>query len=150
MKPIEYLNKYEYIENDVIYLKLNEFNIGDEVVIPYYYYNIHRKSDNVIVGKISIRIGHNYHSYYNGNIGYEIFPVFRGNNYSYIASNLALKVAKEYKMKYLILSCEASNIPSNKTITKMGALLIEKVTPPSDYFGYHKEMKEYNIYKLIL
>ncbi len=65
---------------DEVTLKILEKNPGDEIMLPFYYYNIW--VDNIIVGKISIRIGSNYHSYYNGNIGYGIEEEYRGNGYA--------------------------------------------------------------------
>ena len=60
------------------WLPIDELDItqkysGDDEMIPFHYYDIIRKTDRVTVGKISIRSGNNFHSYYNGHIGYEVF-----------------------------------------------------------------------------
>ena len=60
------------IEGDDIELRLINTYEGEDGALPFYWWDIVLKSNNTPVGKISFRIGHNYHSYYNGNIGYEI------------------------------------------------------------------------------
>ena len=117
-------------------------------MLPFYYYDICVNS--IVVGKISIRIGNNYHSYYNGNIGYEIDKEYRGNNYAYKACKLVLQVAKAHGMGELVLTCDESNIASYKTIEKLGAELIEIIKPPEDYFAYRENMERQRIYKLQL
>lgn len=141
-------SKFNIINSDVLRLELICFNKGNEKEIPYYWYNIIENKTNKLVGKISIRIGSNYHSYYNGNIGYEIDSDYRGNNYAYLASRMVLEVAKFYKMNELILTCEENNIASSKTIEKLGGVLIETVIPPRDYFAYFEGIKKHKIYKL--
>lgn len=141
-------SKFNIINSDVLRLELICFNKGNEKEIPYYWYNITENKTNKQVGKISVRIGSNYHSYYNGNIGYEIDSDYRGNNYAYLASKMVLDVARFYKMNELILTCEENNIASSKTIEKLGGVLIETVTPPRDYFAYFEGIKKHKIYKL--
>ncbi len=147
LKMYKYNHKYDIINGDIIALKIITFNNGNDVEIPYYWYDIIEKKTNRNVGKISIRLGCNYHSYYNGNIGYEIDEEYRGNNYAYIASKMVINIAKDYGMKEIFLTCEKDNIASYKTIEKLGAELIEIVVPPKDYFGYYDGIDEYRIYK---
>lgn len=148
MSKFEFLDKFDTISDAEITLKFSQKYQGDDELLPFYYYDI-IISDS-IVGKISIRIGNNYHSYYNGNIGYEIDKEYRGNNYSYKACKLVLQVAKAHDMDELILTCDESNIASYKTIEKLGAELIEIVKPPEDYFAYRENMEKQRIYKLQL
>lgn len=140
--------KFNCIENDELKLKILEKYVGDEVLTPFYYYNIIRKSDNKVVGKISIRIGTNFHSYYNGHIGYEIDKEFRGKSYSFKSSQLVLEVAKFYNMQSIYLTCEENNVASYKTIEKLGASLIEICDIPKEYFAYREGMPKYRIYQL--
>ncbi len=146
MSKFEFLNRFDIISGGEITLKISQKYQGDDDLLPFYYYDIYVK--NTAVGKISIRIGNNYHSYYNGNIGYEIDKEYRGNNYSYKACKLVLQVAKAHGMKELILTCDESNIASYKTIEKLGAELLEIVKPPKDYFAYRENMEKQRIYKL--
>lgn len=147
---IKYNSDFAFIKGENLSLELINFNLGNEKEIPYYYYKIIKNETNENVGKISIRIGSNYHSYYNGNIGYEIDSKYRGNNYAYLACNMVYDVARFYKMNELILTCKEDNIASSKTIEKLGGVLIETVTPPKDYFGFFEGIKKHKIYKLYI
>ncbi|MBR3810044.1 MAG: GNAT family N-acetyltransferase [Clostridia bacterium] len=148
MSSFGFLNDFDILSDNAITLKISQKYKGDNELLPFYYYDIY--VDETVVGKISIRIGNNYHSYYNGHIGYEIDKEYRGNNYAYKACKLVLQVAKAHGMGELILTCDESNIASYKTIEKLGAQLIEIVKPPKDYFSYRENMEKQRIYKLCL
>lgn len=148
MNKFKFFNNFDTISNDEITLRISQKHQGDDELLPFYYYDI--CVDDTVVGKISVRIGNNYHSYYNGHIGYEIDKSYRGNNYAYKACKLVLQVAKAHGMNELILTCDESNIASYKTIEKLGAELIEIVKPPEDYFAYRENMERQRIYKLQL
>ena len=148
MSKLELFNDFDILSDGEITLRISQKYQGDNELLPFYYYDIY--VDETVVGKISIRIGKNYHSYYNGNIGYEIDKEYRGNNYAYKACKLVLQVAKAHNMGELILTCDESNNASYKTIEKLGAELIEIVKPPKDYFAYREDMEKQRIYKLSL
>ena len=146
----EFTDKLDTLENDELILKITQKYIGDDEMIPFYYYDILRKSDSATVGKISIRIGNNFHSYYNGHIGYEVFKEYRGNGYAYKASQMVLDVARFHGMGFVYLTCDESNIASYKTIEKLGAELVEICDVPREYFGWYNGMERQRIYKLDL
>ena len=147
---VQYNEKYTTLTNDEMELKLIHFHQGNDVEIPYYWYEIIPKALNKPVGKISIRLGDNYHSYYNGHIGYEVDEEYRGHGYSYQAAKMVLPVAKAYGMKRIYLVCDEDNIASYKTIEKLGAELVELVVPPKDYFGWYEGIPVQRIYRLEL
>lgn len=147
---MEFCERFDHLEGDRLVLSVIEKNNGDEQRLPYYYYNIQEKSSRQCIGKISVRIGHNYHSYYNGNIGYEIDESSRGHNFAGEACRMVLDVARYHGMKYLVLSCENDNIPSIKTIQSLNSIFLESILPPEDYFAYYEGIKPHNIYKLDL
>ncbi len=144
----EFTDKFDILENDELILKITQKYSGDDEMIPFYYYGIIRKTDKVTVGKISIRIGNNFHSYYNGHIGYEIFKEYRGNGYAYKASQMVLDIARFRGMGFVYLTCDESNIASYKTIEKLGAELVEICDVPREYFGWRVSMKRHRIYRL--
>ena len=148
MGEFEFFSNFDAISDGEINLRISQKYQGDDELLPFYYYDI--CVGDIAVGKISVRIGNNYHSYYNGNIGYEIDKEYRGNNYAYNACKLVLQVAKAHGMNELILTCDESNIASYKTIEKLGADLIEIVKPPEDYFAYREDIEKQRIYKLCL
>lgn len=137
-----------HIDGEIIELRLIDTYEGRDGALPFYWWDIILKQNNVAVGKISFRIGHNYHSYYNGNIGYEVDEEYRGHHYSLLACQLVLKVAQYHKMEKIYLSCDYDNVASYKTIEKLGANLVEEVLPPKDYIFYDEEMEIQRIYEL--
>ena len=143
-----YNKTYDKIQGEILTLKLISYYEGNEKELPYYWFDIIENVSQTSVGKISIRIGHNYHSYYNGNIGYEIDEEYRGNNYAYKACKMLIDVAKYHNMDKIYLSCDIDNIASYKTIEKLGGKLIEEVQPPLDYIFYYEGMPPHKIYEV--
>lgn len=144
----EFTDKFDILENNELIMKITQKYSGDDKMIPFYYYDILRKADSATVGKISIRIGNNFHSYYNGHIGYEIFKEYRGNVYAYKASLMVLEIARFHGMGFVYLTCDENNISSYKTIEKLGAELVEICNAPREYFGWRENMEGQRIYRL--
>ena len=124
----EFTDKFDTLENDKLILKITQKYIGDNEMIPFYYYDIIRKTDSVTVGKISIRIGSNFHSYYNGHIGYEIFKEYRGNGYAYRASLMVLDVARFHDMEFIYLTTHGcQNVINEFTKNSKQVLICKKI-----------------------
>lgn len=141
-------DSFDELESARLRLKVITKEPGNEREIPFYWYEIRRKPDMTPIGKISIRIGHNYHSYYNGNIGYEIDEAYRGHGYAGEAAELVLKVAGYHGMDRIFLTCEEDNAASYRTIEGLGAKLMEITELPRDYFGWYEGIPRYRIYEL--
>lgn len=146
----QFTNQFDTIEDHELTLAIIGKFPGDGIRLPFYYYDIIRKSDGVAVGKISVRIGHNYHSYYNGNVGYEINEEYQGHGLAYQACKLIFPVARFHGMEALYLTCDEDNAPSYKTIERLGAELVEVCEPPKDYFAWYEGMSRQRIYRLDL
>jgi len=142
--------QFFHIEGDSLTLCLIDTYSEAGGSLPFYWWDIILKSDNIAIGKISFRIGHNYHSYYNGNIGYEVDEAYRGNHYALAACQLVLQVARYHDMSKIYLTCNYDNMASSKTIEKLGATLIEEVQPPEDYIFYYDGIPKHKIYELSL
>ncbi|MDE5855461.1 MAG: GNAT family N-acetyltransferase [Anaeroplasmataceae bacterium] len=134
---MKFLDEYDFIEGEILDLSIIEKNPGNEKEIPFYWYNILLKETKEIIGQISLRIGKNYHSYYNGNIGYYIDEQYRGHNYAFTATKMLYPLSLAHHQTELILTCDEDNLPSTKTIKKLGGILLETVLPPKDYFAYY-------------
>lgn len=147
---MKFNNAFDELKNSYVTLKIIEKIKGNPDITPYYYYAIYVGNSQVPVGKISIRIGSNRYTYYNGNIGFEIDESFRGNHYAYYASLLVLWVAKYHGMKHIHITCDETNIASYKTIKKLGGRLLEVVIPPKDFVFYYEGMPPQRIYQLDL
>lgn len=129
-----------------ITLRITEKHPGSEVLLPFYYYDIY--AGGTPVGKISIRIGDNAHSHWNGHVGYEIDPPYRGNHYSLEALKLVLPVAKHHGMNRILLTCAETNTASRKIIEAAGAILLEIAVPPETYFAWRPNMGKQCVYEL--
>ena len=147
---MEFCEEFYKIDGDLLSLKLIDTFPAKGEELPFYYWSIVLKSTGEEAGKISLRLGHNYHSYYNGNIGYEIDEAHQGHHYSYLACLMVNEVAKKHGMDHLYLTCDFDNAPSYKTIERLGASLVEEVLPPKDYIFYYEGMAKHKIYLLNL
>ncbi len=139
---------YAFISGSIVDFKIIDYYQGDGVQLPFYWYTILLKNSCTSVGKISLRVGYNYHSYYNGNIGYEVDEKYRGNHYAYYALLMLRNLALYHGMHKFILTCDENNAASYKTIERTGAKLIEITLPPKDYFAYYDGIKKHRIYEL--
>jgi len=145
---MQFLGGYDQLTDGVITLCLTEQNPGGGGMLPFYYYDIFDPDGPV--GKISIRIGDNAHSYYNGHIGYEIGEAHRGRHYALRACKLVLPVAKAHGMRCLYLTGTASNVASRKTLKGLGARLLEIAGIPERCFFWRPGIEKYCIYRLDL
>ena len=142
-------DRFDIIPGDNgMHLEIIEKYPGDEAMIPFYYYDI--VVDGRQVGKISIRIGDNYHSYYNGHIGYEVEEADRGHRYSLSALKLVLPVARYHGMKRIYITCDESNAASRRIIELAGGQLVEIAPIPTDYFAWYEGIEDHCIYRLDL
>lgn len=134
--------------NSNMVLKIIEKIPGDNVLLPFYWYDI--LVNDIAIGKISIRIGDNFHSYYNGHVGFEVDEEHRGNRYSLQALKLVLPVAKQHGMNSIYLTCRADNHASKRIIELSGAVHIEDIVPPKEYFAWYEGIEKTSIYRLEL
>ena len=143
-----FLNRFDQIDSEGMTLRIIEKKEGGRVQLPYYYYEI--LVDSVPVGKISIRIGDNFHTYYNGHIGYEVSEDAQGHGYARQACELVLDVARAHGMSRLYVTCAENNAASYHTIEKLGAKLLEICEMPREYFAWYEGIPRHRIYQLNL
>lgn len=113
-----------------------------------FYYLIYDKFNNK-VGQCGIRLLNNDKNNYLGNIEYEIFSQYRGNNYAEKASRLLAKVALYHNIDRITVTANPNNLASIKTIENLGAKFIEIRKVPKKMRLY-KTSKEINVYELKL
>lgn len=140
--------RFDEISGGGLTLKIREKAQGGGPLLPFYYYDI--LADGLPAGKISIRIGDNFHAYYNGHIGYEIDEGARGHGYARRACGLVLDVARFHGMARLYLTCAEDNAASYRTIEGLGAELLEICDVPREYFAWQEGIKRHRIYQLKL
>lgn len=140
------------LKTDEIFLKLikTEDAQKEKKYVPSYFFYI-CLIDGTVVGSCQLRVGHNENTYYGGNIGYEIKEEYRGHRYAVEATKLLLVQAKKHNMKYVIITCNPTNIASSKTCLLSGASLIETAKIPDDNeMNYRYGRKESLIYRIDL
>lgn len=100
--------------------------------VPSYHFRIldQRLED---VDHINLRIGDTEHVRYSaGHIGYHVHEACRGHGYARQAC-LALAPFARVTRPELIITCDPDNLPSIRTIERLGACLIDVVdVPPHD------------------
>jgi len=110
-----------------------------------------RENDNKVVGTINIRqnLDEKKHMF-NGHIGYGIRPTERKKGYSKINLYLGLMEAQKLGLNKVLISCEQSNIPSNKTLKALGGNhKISKIDPWDNtltniyYFNVNHTLEKY-------
>ena len=80
------------------------------------FYDIYLKDIDKCVGYIKYRGYHNNEKI--GDVGYVIYPKYRGHNYAYKALILLSQHLNELGIEDFWITCDIDNIPSKKTIEK--------------------------------
>lgn len=113
-------NKADYTDG-IIDLYLSE----QDLVRNAFCYHIYLHNSDIFIGYIT------YHSNkkekdLNGDVGYEIFKPYQGNNYALNALKLLSLKIKEIGDENFEIYAETTNIASIKTIENYGGLIISK------------------------
>jgi len=111
-----------------------------------FYYLICDNFNNVL-GHCCIRLSNEEKNKYIGNIEYEIYEKYRGNNYALKATKLLCNVAKYYNVDKINITTTHENLASIKTLEKLGARFIEIRKVPKN-MRLHKISKEIRVYEL--
>lgn len=134
---------YEYLEVCKSYESKETLPIGKVVATQFFYV---RKSDNKIVGMIQVR--HYFNEYlekYAGHIGYSVRPGERRKGYAKSMLKEALKFCKEIGLERVMVTCEESNIGSEKTILANGGVFEYTIHQPEENINlkrYWIDLKE--------
>lgn len=144
-------------------LKKNERICGEEIdlvvnrkiradaennYIPSILYHIVLHNTNQIVGNCDLRIGMDEELYYAGNIGYRIYPCWRGHHYAYQACLILFRLARqEYDMDELIITCSPDNVPSRKTLLMLKGEYLETTDVPAYHWLYKRGEPVKEIYR---
>ncbi|MCF0114263.1 MAG: GNAT family N-acetyltransferase [Erysipelotrichaceae bacterium] len=103
------------------------------------------------VGYCDLRVGAMCDSlYYAGQLGYHVFKPFRGHSYAYKACLLLFEIARKKGMKELLITCSPDNIPSKKTLIKLGGNYVDTVPVPENHYLYERGETVKEIYRFDL
>jgi len=117
-----------------VHLVLDRLVPGDRKkgLVPYYHFSI-RLDRGQPVGHLNFRVGNNEHiRICAGHLGFRILDDHRGHGYAYQACRAVAPFVKQLTSS-VILTCDPDNLPSIRTIEKLGARFIELAEiPPAD------------------
>ena len=85
-----------------------------------------------IIGECEARTGNTDNLFYNGHIGYAIYPEYRGNGYAGKAVKLLLQVCKENKLDKVYITNSPDNINSKRVCEKLNAKFLGLYELPLD------------------
>lgn len=117
-----------------VLIRLRSTSPGDpeKEFVPSYNFDIFDRRDRTRVGRLGFRVGDTEHiRMYVGHIGYGVLFNHRGNGYAAKAC-MALRPFIRTYYDMVIITCNPENIPSVKTIEKLGGVYIETVDVPAD------------------
>lgn len=118
-------------------------------LLPAYYFRIcHERGANM--GFCDLRVGYNGSTFYGGNIGYSISPIYRGHGYAAKAVRLLLKLAEKHGMEYVIITAKPDNTASCKTIENCGGIFLDVRKMPEGYGVYGSQPVMCRRYKIKL
>ena len=135
--------------DDELELVLVETTPGDPIAEMLPYYKFDMQADGRKAGYIRLRIGNTHNiMMYGGHIGYGVEPEFRGNHYAERACRLILQIGKAHGLDTIWITTNPDNIPSRRTIERLGARLVEIVPLPEDNDQYRGGDREKCRYRL--
>lgn len=104
-----------------------------------------------VVGRCEFRYETGQDLWYYGQIGYAIYPPYRGNSYAYHACVEMFKILhKEKGLHEFIITCNPDNIASRKTIEKLNGEFIKTVDIDEKHELYRLGETQKNIYVIKL
>ncbi len=141
----------EDLRDGEIRLRLKETREGrpERQQLPVYYFDICLE-DGRRIGNCDLRIGHNEKSRIGGNIGYGIYPAFRGRRYAARACRLLLRLAEKHGMAYLLIACDPANAASARTCELAGGVYAGTEDIPETHELYAGGKRRVRLYRFEL
>ena len=136
------------LRNDAVCLRLDSTREEqpEKRWLPAYYFSI-CLPDGTKIGNCDLRIGHNDKTYIGGNIGYGIYPPYRGHHYAAEACMLLFRQARKHHLDYLIITCDPGNRASARTCELAGGQYLETVPVPEDNEMYAEGKRQVMVWR---
>lgn len=86
------------------------------------------------LGRIRLRVGWSDDVIrFAGHVGYAVEPAHRGHRYAERACRLIIPLARRHGMTHLWITCQPDNIPSRRTLERLGAECAGIIDVPPGY-----------------
>ena len=146
-QPVRFFSADD-LEDGEIRLRLRETREArpERRWLPAYYFDICLKNGEKI-GNCDLRVGHNEKTRIGGNIGYGIYPPWRGHRYAAKACRLLLRLADMHRMGYVMISCDPANRASSRTCEIAGGEYLGTVPIPEDNEMYAQGKRQVMLYR---
>ena len=146
-----FFHSVEDLQDAEIRLQLKEVREAQPAKkrLPAYYFDI-CLPDGTKIGNCDLRIGHNENTHIGGNIGYGIYPKWRGHHYAARACTLLFRLARKHGMNSAIITCDSGNRASARTCEIAGGEYIHTEEIPQDHEMYAQGKRQVMIYRFLL
>lgn len=136
--------EHERYENDLVSLQLIQYEPENPIThrLAQYRYRVYEKKSNLPAGWANFRIGTPSQVYLFGHIGYAVDEPFRGNGYAYQACLCLFSMARRFDMDEIIITCDPDNLPSRRTLEKLGGVMLEIAPIPESSEMYAEGDRE--------
>ncbi|MBU3183004.1 GNAT family N-acetyltransferase [Clostridium psychrophilum] len=123
-----YLQNYDVYEEWMKFVFDNEKESTKHTEVTASVFLAIREEDNKLIGMINIRHKLNEYLYnFGGHIGYSVRKIERRKGYAKEMLKIALEECTKLEIKKVLLTCDADNIASSKTIEYCGGILENEV-----------------------
>lgn len=103
------------------------------------------------IGEVRLRLGDSDDlKRYFGQIGYEVYPAFRGHGHVTAACRLALSVMRELGYDEVWITCNPENLASRRVCEKIGGAYIDTVDIPVGHVMYEHGILQKCRYRVAL
>ena len=103
--------------------------------------------DGTRVGNCELRIGRNDRTAVSGNIGFGVYPAWRGRHYAARAVRLLLGLAAEAGMQEALITCDPGNRASARSCELAGGALLGSAEIPPEHPLYREGKRQALVYR---
>ena len=134
MDEILYLDT-DLLRDEELELILADRQAASESIwgVPACIFQMRHRDSGEKMGHVSFRVGERWNMKYAGQIGYVVGEAYRGRRYAERSVRLLLPFVRRNGLRELWITCNPDNVPSRRTLERLGAELVEIVDVPAEY-----------------